>query len=126
MPLEKRMNKPLALFWTWLFPGLGHFLLGSRRRAFLYAGVILVCLFSGMAMQGRLYGPQQGDLISWLASAANAGLGVLYFILKLGFQYSGDPHHALSEYGTIFILSAGLMNGLLLLEVEKLWKERNP
>ena len=109
------MNKPLALFLTWLFPGLGHFLLGSRRRAFLYAGIILVCFFSGMAMQGRLYGPQSGDFISWLATAANAGMGLLYFIVKLGFQYGGNAHQPLSEYGTIFILSAGLMNGLLLL-----------
>jgi len=120
------MNKPLALFLTWLFPGLGHFLLGSRRRAFLYAGVILVCFFSGMAMQGRLYNPEQGDLVSWLATLANAGIGVLYFVIKLAFHYGGKASHPLSEYGTIFILSAGLMNGLLLLEVEKLWKERHP
>jgi hypothetical protein len=114
----------MTLFWTWLFPGLGHFLLGSRRRAFLYAGVILVAFFAGMAMQGRLYGPEKGDVVSWLATAANAGMGVLYFIVKLAFGYDGDPAARLSEYGTIFILSAGLMNGLLLLETEKLWKER--
>jgi len=118
------MTKPAALFLTWLFPGLGHFLLGFRRRAFLYAGVILAALIAGVAMQGRLYGPERGDIISWLATAANAGMGVLYFIIKLVFGYGGDPAAPLSEYGTIFILSAGLMNGLLLLEVEKLWKER--
>ena len=38
------MTKPAALFLTWLFPGLGHFLLGFRRRAFLYAGVILAAV----------------------------------------------------------------------------------
>ena len=87
---------------------------------------MLVALIAGIAIQGRLYSPERGDLVSWLATAANAGLGVLYFIIKLVFRYSGDPAAPLSEYGTIFILSAGLMNGLLLLEVEKLWKERRP
>jgi len=119
------VNKPLALFLTWLFPGLGHWLLGSRRRALLYGAVILTALFAGIAMHGRLYGPVKDDFISWLASAANAGLGLLYPVCKLA-GYSGGSEHPLSEYGTIFILSAGLMNWLLLLETEELWKERRP
>ena len=117
------MNKPLALFLTWLVPGLGHWLLGSRRRALLYGGVILTSLFAGMAMHGRLYGPAKGDFISWLATAANAGLGLLYPVSKLA-GYDGSVGHPLSEYGTIFILSAGLMNWLLLLETEELVKEK--
>ncbi len=118
------MNKPLVLFLTWLLPGLGHWVLGARRRAGLYAGVILVSLAAGIAMQGRLYGPVRGDFIAWLATVANGGLGVLYFLLKGLVGYGGDPAHPLSEYGTIFILSAGLMNWLLLLETEELFKEK--
>ena len=119
------MNKPVVLFLTWLFPGLGHWVLGSRRRAALYGLVVLAALFAGMAMHGRLYGPVRGDFISWLASAANAGLGLLYPVLKLA-GYDGSVEHPLSEYGTIFILSAGLMNWLLLLETEELFKEGRP
>lgn len=119
------MNKPLTLFLTWLFPGLGHWILGSRRRALLYGSVILVSLAAGMAMHGRLYGPVRGDFISWLATAANAGLGLLYPLCKLA-GYDGSVDHPLSEYGTIFILSAGLMNWLLLLETEELAREKRP
>jgi hypothetical protein len=118
------VNKPLALSLTWLVPGLGHWALGSRRRAVLYGAVILAALAAGMAMRGRLYGPAPGDFVSWLATAANAGLGALYFALKLLAGYDGAVEHPLSEYGTIFILSAGLMNWLLLLETEELLKEK--
>lgn len=116
------MSRPVVLFLTWLFPGLGHWILGERRRAVLYGAVILVSFSAGLLMHGRLYGPARGDFISWLATAANAGVGLLYPVVKLLFGYDGDAGLPLSEYGTIFILSAGLMNWLLLLETEALHK----
>lgn len=110
-------------FFTWLFPGLGHWILNSKRRAIFYSIVILLTFFSGVAMNGKLYSPVKNDFVSILATIANIGIGVIYFILKLIFKYSGNPADPLNEYGTIFILSAGLMNYLLILETEKIFKE---
>jgi hypothetical protein len=117
------MKKYKIFFFTWLFPGLGHWLLNSKRRAFLYSFVILLTFFSGVAMDGKLYSPVKNDFVSILATIANLGMGIFYFILKIVFGYSGNPAHPLNEYGTVFILSAGLMNYLLILEVEKILKE---
>lgn len=117
------MKKFKIFFLTWLFPGLGHWVLKSKRRALLYSAVILLMYFSGVLMAGKLYHPVKNDFVSILATIANLGMGIIYIIFKIIFGYSGNPAHPLNEYGTVFILSAGLMNYLLILEVEKILKE---
>lgn len=117
------MKKFKIFFFTWLFPGLGHWILKSKKRALFYSIIILLFFFSGIAMSGKLYSPVKNDFVSILATIANLGIGLLYFIMKIIFKYSGNPANTLNEYGTIFILSAGLMNYLLILEVEKIFKE---
>lgn len=117
------MRKFKIFFLTWLFPGLGHWVLKSRKRAIFYSIVILLMFFSGILMSGKLYHPVKNDFVSILATVANLGIGIIYFILKIIFGYYGNPAHPLNEYGTIFILSGGLMNYLLILEVEKILKE---
>ncbi len=115
------MIKAKYFFFTWILPGLGHWLLKSRKRAVFYSFVILVCFFSGVLMEGKLYSPQKNDFVSVLATIANLGMGVFYFLFKI-LGYSGNPANPLNEYGTVFILSSGLMNYLLILEVEKIIK----
>lgn len=111
------MNRPLLLFLTWCFPGLGHILVKSYRRACAYAGIILTCIVLGILLNGRLFVPSGEGLISLLASLADLGMGILYFIITLIIGYRGDPSAATSDYGTLFLLTAGMMNLLLLIEV---------
>ena len=44
------------------------------------------------------------------------GMGVPYFVLRFVMHYAGDITSAGFEYGTAFLLSAGLMNLLLVLD----------
>ena len=111
------MNINLLLFLTWLFPGLGHILVKSYRRAAAYGAIILVSIVLGILLHGRIFVPVKGDIISYLATLANMGLGLLYVIIGLIFGYRGDAGAATSDYGTLFILCAGMMNLLLLIEV---------
>ena len=111
------VNINLLLLLTWLVPGMGHVILKSRYRAMVYIAVILLMLILGILLHGRLFVPVKGDIISYLATLANLGLGFLYFLLSLVLGYRGRPEAVNSDYGTLFILSAGLMNLLLLIEV---------
>jgi hypothetical protein len=43
-------------------------------------------------------------------------MGVPYFVLRWGVGYEGNVMGAGYEYGTAFILTAGLMNWLLILD----------
>ncbi len=110
---------PLALLiaLAWMIPGLGHFLLGRRRRAAVFAAVIVVSFLVGVSLQGELILPRPGDPLSYLAAVASVGSGALFFLAKaLGLGH-GVITAASYEYGNTFLLTAGLMNLLLLLDV---------
>ena len=106
----------LALL-AWFVPSAGHFALRHRRRAAVFAVVIAVALLTGATLEGNLYRPVAGQPLTALAAVGAMGMGAPYFVLRLALAYEGDPTAAGYEYGTAFLLSAGLMNLLLVLDV---------
>lgn len=109
-------NPVLAMVLAWLVPGLGHFYLGRRGRALLFFLIIVVCLWVGCSLQGNLYRPLPGQPLTLLATLGAMGMGIPYFALRYGLGYAGDIVGAGYEYGTAFLLTAGLMNWLLMLD----------
>ena len=109
-------NPVLAMVLAWLVPGLGHFYLGRRGRAALFFLLIVVSLWVGTSLQGNLYRPVPGQPLTLLATLGAMGMGVPYFLLRYGMGYAGDIVGAGYEYGTAFLLTAGLMNWLLMLD----------
>jgi hypothetical protein len=120
------------LFVAWLIPGLGHWLLGKRVRAGVFAAVIFACFVTGVLLDGELAVPQQNSPLSWFFSFGCLGNGILY-LLRLGWvngldglfsasfpyglQGGGDPVAAGFFYGKTFLYTAGLMNLLVVLDV---------
>jgi len=102
---------------AWLVPAAGHFALGRRGRAAIFAVVLAVALATGYALDGNLHRVVPGQPLSWLFTGGAMGLGAPYFLLRWGLGYQGDPTAPGFEYGTVFLLSAGLMNLLLVLDV---------
>ncbi len=112
-----RLPLPVLMGLAWLVPGLGHLLLGRRRRAAVFAVVIVVSFLVGLALQGEIILPRPGDPLSYLAAVASVGSGVLFVIAKAVGLGQGVITAASYEYGNTFLLTAGLMNLLLLLDV---------
>lgn len=106
-----------AMLLAYAIPGGGHFYLGRRARAAAYFALIVVLFVLGLSIDGALYTfvDSGGALLRLLASAGSIGGGALYFIAKAMGPH-GDVHSATYEYGTMFTLSAGLMNLLLVLD----------
>jgi len=102
---------------AWLLPASGHLLLGKRFRALGFAIVLLIAFGLGMRLEGNLYRPVAGQPLSYLATLGAMGVGAPYFVARYGAGYQGKPEAQGFEYGTIFLLSAGLMNLLLVLDV---------
>lgn len=107
----------LAVVAAWLVPGAGHYLLGRRGRGLAFCVIILCCLLVGLYFEGNLYRVVAGRPLTVLATLASMGMGSPYFVLRFGFGYEGRLVAPGYDYGTAFMLTAGLMNLLLLLDV---------
>ena len=127
----KRKVPPLLLVVAWLVPGLGHYLLGKRRRALVFSLVVVACFVTGVLVDGELGIPRESSPFSWLAAIACCGNGVLYFarllwlngldvisssVFPYGLQGGGDPVAPGFAYGNTFLYTAGLMNLLTVLD----------
>lgn len=109
-------NPQLAAVLAWLVPGAGHVYLGRRWRGIAYLLLVVASLVIGVSLQGRLWTPQPGEPLSMLATLGSMGMGVAYFVLRYAMGYSGDILARGFEYGSAFVLTAGLMNLLLVLD----------
>jgi hypothetical protein len=100
-----------------LIPGLGHALLGKWLRAAVFFVSISIMLFLGLQLQGRLFGPEFGDIFSTLKFIAEAGAGLFYWIPWLGGSGAGDPTAYTYDYANLFLYVAGLLNMLVVVDV---------
>jgi TM2 domain-containing membrane protein YozV len=99
----------LPLIAGWLVPGAGHFLLGKWVRGALLAVSILAMFVLGLAMQGKLYTSVQ-DILDILGVAGDLGSGLLYVVSR-GLGLGAQPiQTTVADYGTKFIVVAGLLN----------------
>ena len=116
---------------AWLIPGLGHWILGKKRRAVVFAVVIVCAFVTGVLLQGEIGTPKPESPFSWLAAFACIGNGILsigrlIWLNGLGgllgglpfdLQGGGSPSAAGFAYGNTFLYTAGLMNLLAVLDV---------
>jgi hypothetical protein len=108
----------------WLVPGLGHLLQGKWVRAILLGGAVWACFIAGLWMGGHLFmvkGDEQGSFLLQLPPMiANLGSGLLYmFCWFMGVGFADDLVNAARptyEYGNTFLLVAGLLNFLSMLD----------
>lgn len=130
----------VAVLAGWLVPGLGHVLLGRVARGAVFAALVFSCFGLGLAHDGRLAlrDPRQ-PLLTTLQVGANLGVGPADVVARWAvygspaYALSPIPGHpasttrleqfrerarsGLSNYGTAYLWTAGLMNLLLLLDI---------
>ena len=101
---------------AWLLPGGGHFLQRRWGRGALLLGAIGLMFFLGLAMGGRFFQPAPGNLVESLAYLGDLGSGLFYLGAKfLGYHVSPSASPS-ADYGTKFLLVAGLLNVLCILD----------
>jgi TM2 domain-containing membrane protein YozV len=111
-------NPVVAMLLAWLVPGLGHFYLGRRRTAAGFALIVAVTFLLGLSFQGRLYSVEAGQPLTILATFAVYGAGLLNIGARVVSDNPGGTVLAVTyEYGCAYLLTAGLMNLLLVLDV---------
>ena len=104
------ISPAVVLFAGWLIPGLGHLLLKKPVRAALLF-VSIACMFViGMELQGKVYTPGTGDPLDLLGFAADLGSGAFYIVTRMMDLGHSSVQIAIADYGTKFIVVAGLLN----------------
>jgi hypothetical protein len=136
MAKEKEQRQPMppvgtwapAVALGWLIPGGGHFLLKRSGRGALLLVSITAMFVLGLMMRGSLFEPQTGDLLTTLINTGgfigNLCAGVLYLLARMfgyaqadvagpDFLIHTPPVH---DYGTKFLVTAGLLNLLAMVD----------
>ena len=98
---------PLA---GWLLPGAGHLIQKRWVRGFLLMGSVVIMFLLGLMMQGHVYKPNGGDILDILGFIGDVGAGLLYFISLAKDLGTGAIAHATADYGTKYLIVAGLLN----------------
>jgi len=100
-----------------IFPGLGHWYLGRRKTAVLFALIVTSSFVLGLSLEGRLYTIESGQPLTILATFAVYGTGLLNIAARmLSSNPGGNLLVPTYEYGCAYLLTAGLMNLLLVLD----------
>ena len=94
----------------WIVPGGGHFLQKRWGRGALLA-LSVTCMFVfGLMMQGKVYSANFGDILDVLGFVGDLGAGGLYLLTRAFDWGHGSINLATADYGTKFIIVAGLLN----------------
>jgi hypothetical protein len=101
---------------AWLIPGAGHLLQGRRQKGIIFLIALPVMFTVGLWLEGRLFPLELSDPLVFLGAIANRGIGAPYLIARLMEAGSGTVTAASYEYGNTFLMTAGLLNFLVILD----------
>ena len=115
-----RPNWMAVVALAWFIPGGGHFMLKRSSRGAIVAVSVTLLFLAGLMMRGALFTPQSGDLLTMViyygGFIGDLLAGVLYFLtVWLGYSQPDMAGHA-HDYGTKFLVAAGLLNLLAIVD----------
>jgi hypothetical protein len=104
----------------WLIPGGGHFLLKRPGRGALLLASVLSMFLLGLMMRGAMFQPQTGDILTTIIYCGgfigDLASGLLYLLATwLGYSQPDVAGHV-HDYGTKFLVAAGLLNVLAMVD----------
>jgi hypothetical protein len=94
----------------WLIPGAGHLLQKRWTRGLLLMVSVVAMFALGLLMEGKLYSPNTGDILDVLGFIGDVGAGALYIVSKALDAGTGNIARATADYGTKYLIVAGLLN----------------
>ena len=101
---------------AWAIPGAGHLWLGRRQKAGVFVFVLLAMFVTGLLLKGRLFPFELSDPLVALAAFANAGMGLPWIAALMMDAGKGVVTAVSYEYGNCFLIVAGLLNFLVVLD----------
>jgi hypothetical protein len=97
-------------------PGAGHLWQGRRQKGITFLVTLPLMFATGLWLEGRIFPFQPTDPLVALAALADLGIGAPYFVAKALGAGAGRVVAASYEYGNAFMIVAGLLNMLVVLD----------
>jgi hypothetical protein len=102
---------------AWLIPGGGHLWLRRREKGLIFLITLPLMFVTGIWLDGRLFPFEITQPLVALAAFADIGIGLPYFLAKILGTGGGRVIAITYEYGNAFLIVAGLLNMLVVLDV---------
>ena len=125
---ERAQAGPLTLICilAWLVPGAGHVWQGRRQKGLVFLIAIPLMFATGLLLQGRLFPFEFSQPLVALAALATLGNGLPYLMATAMGLGAGVVTAASYEYGNTFLIVAGLLNMLVIIDAFDIAMGRKP
>jgi hypothetical protein len=101
---------------AWAIPGAGHLWQGRRFKGLAFLIAIPLMFAIGLAVHGRLFPFDLSEPLVAAAALSHLGIGLPYFIASALGYGAGDVRAIGYEYGNAFLVVAGLLNLLVVID----------
>lgn len=101
---------------AWAVPGAGHLWLGRRQKGLVFLLAIPAMFAVGLLLDGRIFPFKLSEPLVALAAVADVGVGVGWILSRMRDAGAGTVTSVTYEYGNVFLIVAGLLNSLVILD----------
>ena len=101
---------------AWILPGAAHLWLGRRTTGLILLVALPLMFAIGLGIEGRLFPFILSEPLVGLAAVADLGIGIPYFIASVLGLGTGTVLAVTYEYGNAFLIAAGLLNLLVVVD----------
>ena len=101
---------------AWVVPGAGHFWLGRRQKAPRFLVALTVMFVVGLLLQGRIFPFDLNEPLVGAGRGRRSRHGVPWALARMLGQGAGTVTAVTYEYGNTFLIVAGLLNFLVILD----------
>lgn len=101
---------------AWLVPGAGHLWLGRRQKGLVFLLALPLMFLIGLWLDGRIFPFDFSEPLVGLAAIADLGIGLPWFLARMSEAGAGVVTSANYEYGNTFLIVAGLLNFLVIID----------
>ena len=126
-PAEPKLSTLVRLcVAAWMVPGLGHLLLGRKWRALILFSAIVVMFLMGLAMQGEFFTTDSGSYLQTLGYFGELCVGLAMPVARFFGYAGGNTLFVSSDFGTAYLVAAGMLNTLSILDTYDIAMGRKP
>jgi len=101
---------------AWAVPGAAHLWLGRRAKGLAFLFALPSMFLIGVLLHGRIFPFELSEPLVFLEAVANFGAGFPWFVARMLNAGSGIVTAATYDYGNCFLIVAGLLNFLVILD----------
>lgn len=109
-----------------MVPGLGHLLLGKKWRALILFSAIVIMFLMGIAMQGEFFSTGTESYLQTLGYFGEMCVGLAMPVARFFGYAGGNPLFVSADYGSAYLIAAGMLNALAVLDTYDIAVGRKP